>query len=422
MPTLDDPQPPPSEGSDPFEGLVLDEDFVRGATKQEGSARARGLAAKWKHSPPADTSWRAEPTAPKRRWYRRAPKPSLVGSRKPRGRWQAPVIALLAAALVLVGLNAGAVHDWLSKHLSGKAPDYAAGQAQATPSLQAPETAPPTAAPTVVADPAVPTVAHPFVGSPAANWPEGASAIVVPTAHAVGTYSSTSVASYLNLTKQFLVDSNLDPALLAGAAPTAAMGLIDPLEQKLLSSLRTELAHPNAKDGDGTELFTRFNPDQAVLDGTVVKVQGEMTFTSDGKNGLAIHADYSFVYPLRPGPHPDVAAPLSTVAPASWLQDGNGNDTDVARSIIRRVLDVDIPDGVQYQHTPHTLWISQMNQDLANSACGVSNGFINPQFPLAAPQGTGGEPSASGPAVDPYDRSKPPTAQQPGTCGQLSRT
>ena len=58
-----------------------------------------------------------------------------------------------------------------------------------------------------------------------------------------------------------------------------------------------------------------------------------------------------------------------------------------------------------------------MNSHPTLSLCGF---YINPQFPGAADQGTGGQPS--GPATDPYDRSKPPASRAPGVCGSLTRT
>ncbi|WP_344459417.1 hypothetical protein [Kitasatospora kazusensis] len=54
MPTAEDPERP-ADGppDDPFEGLVLDEDFVRAATVKEKSARARMLTAQRRREPPA---------------------------------------------------------------------------------------------------------------------------------------------------------------------------------------------------------------------------------------------------------------------------------------------------------------------------------------------------------------------------------
>ncbi|MFD0348017.1 hypothetical protein ACFQ0M_22310 [Kitasatospora aburaviensis] len=64
MPIAEDPEPRPAEGrdpdgadpsgtggKDPFADLVLDEEFVRGATVKEQAGRTRMLAARWKHTP-----------------------------------------------------------------------------------------------------------------------------------------------------------------------------------------------------------------------------------------------------------------------------------------------------------------------------------------------------------------------------------
>ncbi|WP_063830753.1 hypothetical protein [Kitasatospora phosalacinea] len=51
-------QPDAVEPPDPFEGLVLDEDFVRSATVSEPSARARMLAERWRREPPVDPGGR----------------------------------------------------------------------------------------------------------------------------------------------------------------------------------------------------------------------------------------------------------------------------------------------------------------------------------------------------------------------------
>ncbi|MFF4345284.1 hypothetical protein ACFY00_35905 [Kitasatospora sp. NPDC001540] len=67
----DRPQPDALEPPDPFEGLVLDEDFVRSATVNEPSARARMLAERWRREPPVDPGGR--------RW-------SLDGPGRTRGR------------------------------------------------------------------------------------------------------------------------------------------------------------------------------------------------------------------------------------------------------------------------------------------------------------------------------------------------
>ncbi|MFH9354614.1 hypothetical protein [Kitasatospora sp. NPDC017646] len=67
MPTAEEPHQPPSgepeptpgrATPDPFEGLVLDERFIRNATVKEPTARTRMLAAQWREAPPVDPGGR----------------------------------------------------------------------------------------------------------------------------------------------------------------------------------------------------------------------------------------------------------------------------------------------------------------------------------------------------------------------------
>ncbi|MQY35760.1 hypothetical protein SRB17_37530 [Streptomyces sp. RB17] len=66
-------------GSDVWDGLDLDEDFIQGARTSEPSARARMLAARWRAGEPEPQPWRSdEPPAGwffskarRRRWRRR---------------------------------------------------------------------------------------------------------------------------------------------------------------------------------------------------------------------------------------------------------------------------------------------------------------------------------------------------------------
>ncbi|MFG3080543.1 SGM_3592 family protein [Streptomyces parvulus] len=67
-----------SSGGDAWDGLVLDEEFVREAGAAEPSARARMLAARWRREKPEPQPWRSdEPPAGwffskgrRRRWRR----------------------------------------------------------------------------------------------------------------------------------------------------------------------------------------------------------------------------------------------------------------------------------------------------------------------------------------------------------------
>jgi hypothetical protein len=98
VPIAEDPDPRHSEeleptAADPFEGLVLDEKFVRGAEVKEPAARTRMLSARWRVEPPVDPGGR--------RWSpdaRPRTKPATLASRlRP-----AVLIAVAVAVTVLV--------------------------------------------------------------------------------------------------------------------------------------------------------------------------------------------------------------------------------------------------------------------------------------------------------------------------------
>ncbi|MFD5559329.1 SCO2583/SCO2584 N-terminal domain-containing protein [Kitasatospora griseola] len=98
---MSDHRPPDAiEPPDPFEGLVLDEEFVRSATVSEPSARARMLAERWRHEPPVDPGgrrWSPGTAAParggraRRRFHlpfrSRSPRPDRDQSSYPTGRF-----------------------------------------------------------------------------------------------------------------------------------------------------------------------------------------------------------------------------------------------------------------------------------------------------------------------------------------------
>lgn len=389
MPTAEDPQDPAPDDTDPFEGLVLDADFIRGAQHKEGSARARMLAGKWKKHPPTDTSFRPAPAPRRRRRFRMA------------GKWQLPLFVVLAVALVLVGMNSGAVADWFNKHLGGRA-----GTSSAAPGASPTDLSQPSATPSaaVADDLSVPTVAHPFAGSPAVDWPTGAAGIRLPAAHSEGVFSSAQVSADLKQVRTFLTTAYLDPKILSGGstAPVAAM-----LNSQQAKQFRTGIAEPSERNSI-SDWVSRFKPDYAVPATTAVKVKGTLKITSDGHNGLTVHADYIFVYATRPAS--DTAV---------------GGSTPVDRTISRRILDFDFYDPARYVWEPGKLVIQNSDGDDGNSMCGVYNGYLNPYFndlpgsatASAAPSASG---TPSGPAIDPYDGTR--SLAKDTKCGVDSRT
>ncbi|MGC0338493.1 hypothetical protein [Streptomyces sp. SLBN-8D4] len=255
------------------------------------------------------------------------------------------------------------------------------------------ETAAPTAAPS--AEPSqVPTLDDPFAGSPAKRWADGASGIAVPKAKPVGGRSEAKVEQALELTKKLLVESNLDPATLRGERPRAALDVLDPLQKDVRGLLETGLRKPDEKH-DPLWMFSRFDPGEVRPVGEVVKTRGRMTFKAGDHASVAVHADYTFVYPV-----------VQT----------NGS-TEVTRTIIRRILDVEISDPAKYRVTPGKLNVVNWDQDINNSACEVYDGYLHPSFRSAEPTG----PDPTGPTSDPYDRSKPLDVNRDKSCGTVSR-
>ncbi|WP_367321283.1 hypothetical protein [Streptomyces sp. HUAS ZL42] len=255
------------------------------------------------------------------------------------------------------------------------------------------ETAAPTAPPSAV-DPETPTLDEPFAGSPAVRWADGEAGIVLPKATPVGTRSKAQVEQALQQTRKLLMAANLDPATLRGERPAAALGVIDPVQKDLRDLLDTALRKPD-KEHDPLTMFSRFNPEDVRLVGDVVKTRGRMTFKAGDHASVAVHADYTFVYPV-------VRA------------DGS---TEVTRTIVRRVLDIELSDPATYQVTPGRIAVARYDENIGNSACDIHDGFLHPEFSSAEPTGA----APTGPTTDPYDRSKELDEDRSEECGAVSR-
>lgn len=240
------------------------------------------------------------------------------------------------------------------------------------------ETVAPTAAPGAVPD-QVPTIDRPFAGSPALAWADGEAGVVLPAARAVGSASQERVSKALQLTRELLVGANLDPKTLRGERPAAALAVLDPKQPGLLDDIDAFLRSPD-RTHDPLTLFSRFDPNEARVVGDVVKTRGRMTYKKARYDGVTVHADYTFVYPVRPAEGPP----------------------EVTRTIVRRVVDLELPDPAHYDVTPGRLLLIRYDEELFNSACDVHDGFLHPQFRSAGPTG----PPQTGPTEDPYDRSE----------------
>ncbi|MEH0419071.1 hypothetical protein [Streptomyces sp. B21-083] len=371
-------EPEPSVPDDIWEQFTRDtERDIRASAPKEPSARARMVTERLRQQDARGeqpTGWRTDPARQKAddRAVRRR-------------RWWAVIGAPLAIAVAVVAMKPSL--------LPGD-PFGSAGSDETYAATPLPEeTAAPSAAPST-ADPDVPTLTRPFAGSPAVRYSNGAAGIVLPTAKAVGSFSKAQVQRALQQTKRLLVNANLDPATLRGGRPEAALKVIDPSQKDLLRLLNTGLSRPDEKH-DPLRMFSRFNPAELRLVGDVVKIRGRMTFEAGRQETVVVHADYTFVYPLT---HADPGA------------------TEVARTIVRRVLDIRLYDPAKYQVTPGRISIANYDSSLGNSACDVYDGYLHPGFDSDA-DSTGASPT--GPAVDPYDRSGEVDTK---SCGIVTRS
>ena len=349
---------------------------IRSSAPKEPSARARMVTERLREqdargeSPPG---WRTGPA-----WQ------EMNGRAARRRKW-AVFGVTVTAAVVLVALKPSL--------LPGD--PFGAGESGAAEAAPLPdETAAPTAAPGA-SDPETPTLDRPFAGSPAERWADGEAGIVLPETKAVGAVSADRVGQALKLTKKLLVGANLDPKTVRGARPEAALAVLDPKQPGLLDDLGTGLRSPSRKH-DPVTLFSRFDPDKVRPAGDVIKTRGRMTFEKGTQGGVAVHADYTFVYPVVRADGP----------------------TEVTRTIVRRVLDVELADPARYEVTPGRLLLMNYDQEIGNSSCFVYDGYLHPEFTSSRSEG----PDPSGPATDPYDRSKPIERGDDGDCGTVTRT
>ncbi|MFE2535873.1 hypothetical protein [Streptomyces sp. NPDC059371] len=385
----------PTVPDDVWERFARDsERDIRASAPKEPSARARMVTERLRLQDEREAARAARRTARKQsrpavgpEGWRTGPAWRETDGRAARRRRLWAILGVpLAVAVAVVAMKPSL--------LPGDFFGTSSASSSAGPELPA-ETAAPTAPPSVAAS-RTPTRQRPFAGSPAERWADGADAVVVPKAEPVGSFTKAQVATALRQTRNLLVGANLDPATLRGERPEAAIAVLDPKQPRMIDDVDRRLSAPDEKH-DPLTLFSRFDPHEVRLVGRVVKVRGRITFKAGKEGSVAIHADYTFVYPVSPA---------------------DGNKDEVTRTIVRRVLDVGFLDPRKYQVTPGKLTISHYDENIGNSACDVYDGFLHPRFGSASPAGA----APTGPTTDPYDRSRELGTSRTAGCGTVSRT
>ncbi|MEU6488217.1 hypothetical protein [Streptomyces sp. NPDC046887] len=369
---------------------------ARGAAgaPKEPSARAREVTGRLR-----DTS-RARKVTGRRRDTREAPPVWRAHTPPPQRRRTARAVAglLAACALLLLALFPDRLLGWFGADgaTSGGAPLAA-------------ETARPDRAPGEE-EARRPTLDEPYKGSPAARWASGTNGITVPAAKATGWMDQAEVARALSRTRDFLAAANLDPAVLRGERPKAAIALINPHQSGVQKSLAAAFPAPGAKppaaEDDPLLLFSRFDTRAVRLVGDDIRTRGRLSYEKGRDGALEVTADVTFVYP-------------TTRAAAA------GGEGEVTRTIVRRELVLSWDDPERVKTEPGTFRLLSYAVDITNGG-GCGDGAVTGLF---RPESAAERSAATGdgtPAVDPYDRSRPvdksAEVSADGECGTVTRS
>ncbi|MFD5511900.1 hypothetical protein [Streptomyces sp. NPDC059761] len=261
--------------SDEYRSVVFDEDFVRAARLQEFSAQERmGEHARAVRS---RSIWSGGGSS--------GPRTSTPG----RGARQGMLLVLLIATAFAVAVYMG---------LSNPAMPPDTGRTDPLIS-------------TIV--PLAPAAAVPggrpvdlYAKSPAADYRVGAAGISLPAARRTHHFTEGQVVTALSIAKDYLVQSSLDPDVLAGAATRPVRVLLDPDQ---LAQFDRSMTSPS---GDGRHAATgwlvRFDPGTAAVADTRVRVSGTLAFEEISADVLEVITDHTFVYAVRPATGSPAAA------------------------------------------------------------------------------------------------------------------
>jgi hypothetical protein len=241
------------------------------------------------------------------------------------------------------------------------------------------------------------TAADPFAGSPAASFADGAAGIVLPTARAHGQFTAAQVAAAYQVVKGLLIAGNLNWPTLRGNKPRAFGNRLIPQQHQWFYGNLARTGLTTKGVARTSRLWvTSFARGTTQFVGTVIKVHGlpmsAAAVHSQGRIVLRIFADYLFVYAVeQPG------------VPASRM-----------RVVARMEYTVDF---AQWNDPGGQLepWAFMVNSSDAGGQCGVTDGYVDPEFP----QSSAGSVAPTGKPVNPYDLSIP---QRTGSCQRTTGT
>ncbi|MBW5481362.1 SCO2583 family membrane protein [Streptomyces bambusae] len=270
--------PPDGTPEDEYRSVVFDEDFVRAARLQEFSAQERmGEHARAVRS---RSLWSGG----------RGPGDGTPSRRSRQGLLLVLLIATAFAAAVYMGMRTPYVTP-----ADTRAEPLTSTVVPLTPSRTVPGGRP----------------AELYAQSPAADYRIGAAGITMPAVHRTQHFTDAQVVTALTIAKDYLVQSSLEPDVLAGTATRPVRLLLD-LDQ--VGQFDRSL---NSPSGDGRHAVTgwlvRFDPATAVVADSRVRVSGTLDVDEVAPDVLEVTTDHTFVYAVRPAG----AAPQSSPDSAS---------------------------------------------------------------------------------------------------------
>jgi hypothetical protein len=141
------------------------------------------------------------------------------------------------------------------------------------------------------------TAADLYEHSPAAQFRSGADGVTLPPVRRTPHFSQSQVLSALTVAKDYVVESSLDPRVLTGDEVRAARNMLDPAQR---AQFDQSVENPR-NDGRhaATGWLVRFDPAEAALADSKVRVSGTMSVRENGAGALEVRADHVFVYALR---------------------------------------------------------------------------------------------------------------------------
>lgn len=251
------PEATPGGGEDEYRSVVFDESFVRAARLQEFSAQER-----------------LDDHAP------------AVRRRQPLHRGL-PRQALILVVLIAVAFGT-AIYMGVRNPYQTPVAELSREPLRMTVIPLAPQGA-------------VPGASDPeqlFARSPAAQFGTGAEGIALPAIRRTAHFSDSQVVGALTTAKDYLVESSLYPAVLAGREVRAVRVMLDPDQ---LDQFDQSFDRP-AADGRHapTGWLVRFDPSHAQLADDRIRVRGTLRVIEPDARTLEVVADHTFVYALRP--------------------------------------------------------------------------------------------------------------------------